>query len=218
MKSSLRPAFTLALALAAAPLVGCQTGEDAVESARPDASASSPVPAPPQPPGGGGPPGFGGPPGGGPPGGFGGPATGIKAVMRKVAAGPNSLTNKLGNQLKADSPDWATIQAETKDYADAAKEMGTYDPPKGSKESWKELTDAFAQHAAEMDTAARAKDKAAAVLARDQLATSCKACHNAHQPPRGPGGPGGFGPPPGGGPPGPPPGGSGPPPGGEQLK
>jgi hypothetical protein len=154
-----------------------------------------------------------------------GPATGIKAVMRKLTAGPNSLTPKLGNQLKAESPDWATIQAETKDYAATAGTLGTYHPPKGSKESWKELTDAFADHAAEMDRAAQAKDKAAATVARDQLAISCKACHEAHQNKRGPGGRGGFGPPPGGGfgppprggPGGPPPGG-GPRPGYEQPK
>jgi len=191
MTTMTQRAFTLALALAASPLCGgCQTGEDAGPTSQQNAPAG---------PGGG--------PGGPPPGGFGGPATGIQAVMRKVAAGPNSLTPKLGNQLKADPPDWDTIQAETKDYAAAAKELGTYDPPKGSKESWKELSDAFAEHAADMDKAAQAKDKAGAMAARDQLATSCKACHNAHQPPRDPGGRGGFGPPPGGGPGGPPPGG-----------
>jgi hypothetical protein len=134
--------------------------------------------------------------------------------MRKLAAGPDSLTPKLGNRLKAESPDWATIQAETKDYAAAAKELGTYDPPKGSKESWKEPTDTSAEHAAEMDRAAQAED--AVTSARDQLATSCKACQAAHQPPRGPGGVGGLGPPPGGrfGPPL----GGGLPPGGEQPK
>src|SRR5439155_18617169 len=111
---------------------------------------------------------------------------------RKLAAGPNSLTPKLGNQLKADAPDWATIQAETKDYAASAKELGTFDPPRGSKESWKELTDAFAAHAEEMDRAAQAKDKDGAAAARDQLGSSCKTCHDSHQNKRGGfGGPGG---------------------------
>lgn len=214
MTSTARRALALALVLTAAPFLGGCQGEDAAKAPKETASANTP---PPQPQGGPGPGGPGPGPGGG---GFGGPATGIKAVMRKVAAGPNSFTPKLGNQLKAESPDWDTIQAETKEYATLAKELGTYDPPKGSKESWKTLTDAFAEHAADMDKAAQAKDKAAASTARDQLANSCKACHDAHQNKRGPGGMGGFGPPPGGrGPGGPPPGGpGGPPPGGEQPK
>jgi hypothetical protein len=127
--------------------------------------------------------------------------------MRKVAAGPASLTPTIGNQLKAESPDWDTIQAETKEYAASARELGTHEPPRGTKDSWKELTDAFAEHASELDEAAQAKDKDAALVAHNQLATSCRACHSEHQPPRGPGGMRGFGPPPGGGPGGPPPGG-----------
>ena len=137
------------------------------------------------------------------PGGMGGgPATGIKGVMRTVAAGPNSLTPKIGAALKGDSPDWAAIQAQTKEYATLAKTLGTFDPPKGTKESWKTMTDNFAETATDMDTAAQAKDLAAARAAQDTLSKSCMACHNAHQNkgPRGMGGPGGPGGPGRGGP------------------
>ncbi len=125
----------------------------------------------------------------------GGPATGIKGVMRTVAAGPNSLTPKIGAALKNDSPDWAAIGAQTKEYATLAKTLGTFDPPKGTKESWKTLTDSFAETAADMDSAVQAKDLAAARTAQDTLSHSCMACHNEHQKkgPRGMGGPGGPG-------------------------
>ena len=153
-------------------------------------------------------------------GGMGGPPSPIKTIMRKVA-GPNSFTPQLGTSLKADAPDWTTIQAQTKEYATLAKELGTLDPPRGTKESWKTLTEQFAASAEELDKAAQAKDKAAAVAARDTLAGSCKACHSEHQNQRrGMGGPpgGGFGGPPGGGRPGGGPPGGGPPPGGDTPK
>ncbi len=149
--------------------------------------------------------------------------------MTVLAKGPNSLTPKIGEALKADMPDWSAIQPEAKQYASLSAELGKLDPPKGSKESWAKLTEAFALAAGELDTAAQAKDTAAARTAHGQLANSCAACHKEHRimgprmggpgmgGPR-PGGPGMGGPPgPGGfgGPGGPPPGGpGGPPPGG----
>lgn len=176
MTTKLRRACLLALALTVpTSLVGC-SGDKPVEDAPPNA--------------------LGGPPPGGGMGG--GPARGIKGVMHTVAAGPNSLTPKIGAALKNDSPDWPTIQAQTKEYAELAKTLGIYDPPKGTKESWKTLTDSFAETATDMDTAAQGKDLAAARTAQDTLSKSCMACHNAHQNkgPRemgGPGGPGGHG-------------------------
>ena len=153
----------------------------------------------------------------------GGPASpGIKQIMVKLAKGRGSLTQVIGNELNQDPPPWETIQGQTTEYVQSATELGKYDPPKGSKESWTTLAKAFADMAIELDGAALAKNKEKAKVAHDQLANSCKSCHDAHRRMgRGPGGPPGFGPPSGpGGPPrggsgGPPPGGpGGPPPGG----
>lgn len=142
-----------------------------------------------------------GPPG---PGGAGpGQASGIKLIMTKLAKGPNSLTPVLGKALKEAEPAWETIQEQSKEYALLAAEMGKLDPPKGSKESWAKLTADYAESAADLEKAASAKDKDAALTAHGQLANSCMACHREHRR-MGPGG-GGF---PGGGPPG----GGGPPP------
>jgi cytochrome c556 len=150
----------------------------------------------------------------------GGGAPGIRQIMGKVAKGPNSLNALLGAELKEASPPWETIQTQTKEYAQLAKELGTYDPPKGSKESWSKQTAAYAETAADLDKAAQAKDKDAAVAAHGELSNSCMACHREHRGGPGRGGPGmmggppGFrpgGPPPGGGPGGLPPGGNPPP-------
>ena len=158
-----------------------------------------------------------------PPGPFpgGAPASspGIKQIMAKLAKGPGSLTPVLASALKAEQPAWDTIQAQTKEFAKVAADLGRYEPPKGSKESWSKLTAAYAESASELEKAAEAKDKDAALAAHAKLAGSCMACHREHRagprmggpPPDGPG----FGPPgpfPGGPPPGAP--GFGPPPGG----
>jgi hypothetical protein len=136
--------------------------------------------------------------------------------MAKLNGGPAALDKAVGQALAAEQPDWETIQKQTREYAQLAAEFGKSDPPKGSKESWTKLTATFAGSAAELDRAAHAKDRGAALQAREEIAGSCMACHRQH---RLQGmGPGGFGMPPQGGPPGfgPPPGGrppAGPPPG-----
>jgi len=150
----------------------------------------------------------------------------LKKIMQRVGRGPDALNSALGKALKAEPPAWEAIQSQTKEYAQLAADMSKYEPAKGSKESWAKNTEAFASSAAELDTAARAKDKDAALAAHQQLSNSCSSCHREHRMapggggPGGPGGgPGGFrGGPPGGGPPpdGPPP--DGPPPGGGEPK
>jgi hypothetical protein len=118
--------------------------------------------------------------------------------MTKLAKGPNSLTDVLGKELKQDQPPWVTIQGQTKEYALLAAELSTHNPPKGSKESWATSTTAYAGSATDLDKAAQAKDKDAALAAHGKLANSCMACHREHRMGPGMGGPRGGGPPPGG--------------------
>jgi hypothetical protein len=153
------------------------------------------------------PPGAGGGPGGG-------GLRGNRQIMGKLAKGPSSLTAVIGTELEQNPPPWDTIQGQAKEYAQSAAELGTYDPPNGAKESWANLTAAFAESGAELERAAMAKDNAAAKLSHDQLKNSCNACHQQHRRMGRGGGPGGPGGPPPGGPGGPPPGRFGRPPGG----
>jgi hypothetical protein len=120
----------------------------------------------------------------------------LKAVMEKVGKGPQSLQSSLGAALKQGEPAWDTIQPKTKEYAALTADLPKYDPPRGDKESWKKLSQAFAESAAELDKASQAREKDTTVAALDALGSSCMACHRQHR--GGPGGPGGMGGPPGG--------------------
>jgi hypothetical protein len=136
-------------------------------------------------------------------------ASGLKAIMKKIGQGPGALTPTIGGQLNAEKPTWETIQAETKEYAQLAADMAKYEPARGPKESWEKLCAEFAASAVELDKAAQAKDKSAALAAHVQLTNGCMGCHGEHRmkgpggrggPPRGPGPGGPGGPPPPGGP------------------
>jgi hypothetical protein len=130
----------------------------------------------------------------------------IKQIMVTLTKGPSSLTPILGKELKDDPPPWDAIRGQAREYARLASALGDNEPPRGSKESWARLTSEYSGSAAELDRAAQASDRDAALAAHGRLAKSCMSCHREHRkmgPGRGgpPGGPG-FGPPPGGPPPG----------------
>ena len=122
-------------------------------------------------------------PGGGP-GGAGGSQ--LKLMMRRLGKGPRSLSLVIGNELTAETPKWQSIQDLTKQYATLAGYLKVFPPPRGSDESWKEKTSAFAKSVTELDEAAKAKNKDAALAAHQQLSQTCAACHREHR-----GGPGG---------------------------
>jgi cytochrome c556 len=115
-------------------------------------------------------------------------------IMIKIGRGPNSLSSLLDQELKADPTPWDTIQPQAAEYAKLAAEFGKQQPTKGDKDSWTNLTKAFADHASALDRAAQAKDLAAAKEAQTSLGASCMGCHREHRP--GPGGKKGKGGPP----------------------
>ncbi len=156
-------------------------------------------PGGPPPSGSGGPggPGPGGPGPGGPgPGGPGrGPGGGRQSPIRKIMVKiddrrPEGLTKAIKTELEAAQPDWPTLEKQAGEYAGLATELGTYDPPRGTKEAWTRLTVALNASATDLERAARAKKKDDAVAASQRLSGSCMECHREHR--RQPGG--GFGP------------------------
>jgi hypothetical protein len=107
---------------------------------------------------------------------------GIKQIMHKVAGGPMSLNAQLDRELKLEKPPWETIQSQSAEYVKLTTEMGTIDPPRGSKDSWTKLTSEFTAAATTLEKAASAKDSTAAKTAHKGLLNSCGACHRDHRP------------------------------------
>jgi hypothetical protein len=105
----------------------------------------------------------------------------IKDVMNKLHKGATSPLAKLKTQLSAPSPDWGTLEKETKDFVILGAALAKNDPPKGEKASWIKLSDAYFEDAKALDSAVKAHDVAAAKAAHGKLAASCKSCHGAHK-------------------------------------
>jgi cytochrome c556 len=103
----------------------------------------------------------------------------IKEIMDKVNKGKDCLKNEIDADIKGAK--WDDLSTKAKELVPLAKALGKNDPPKGSKESWKKLTDSYAKAAEDLDAAATKKDATAAATAFKGL-TACGACHMAHRP------------------------------------
>jgi hypothetical protein len=125
-------------------------------------------------------------------------------IMQKTVKGPKSLSNSIGRELAVSPTPWDSLQSNSKEFSKLAAELGTHEPSKGSKESWKKYTGAFAETVSALDKAVQDKNLDSAKEAHSKIGKSCKSCHDEHRGMgpggRGPGGkgPGGRGPGPGG--------------------
>jgi hypothetical protein len=106
----------------------------------------------------------------------------IKEIMTKAHKGGDSLIGKLGTELKADDPDWAKVQEQTKDLVELGAALGKNTPPKGDKESWEKLTTAYEDNAKDMDKAAQKKDKETTAADLKKVMNMCMNCHKVHKP------------------------------------
>jgi cytochrome c556 len=108
------------------------------------------------------------------------PAT-IDKIMDTLHKGKKSTISTLKTALKSPSPNWSTVQKETKTYAKYAADLPKNDPPKGDAAGFKKLAKAFAGYAKTLDEAAQKEDLAAAKTAFGKIGGSCKSCHEAHK-------------------------------------
>jgi hypothetical protein len=102
----------------------------------------------------------------------------IKEVMKKVNTGKDGLKSVIDADIKAAK--WDDLTTKAKELVPLAKALGKNDPPKGDKESWKKLTDAYAKAAEDLEAAAEKKDATAAAAAFKGI-TGCMACHSVHR-------------------------------------
>jgi cytochrome c556 len=105
----------------------------------------------------------------------------IDKIMETLHKGRKSPMATLKGALKSQSPDWATVQKETKEYAKFAAYMPKNKPPKGDEASFQKLAKAFASNAKALDAAAQKEDLAATKAAFGKIGGSCKSCHDAHK-------------------------------------
>jgi cytochrome c556 len=108
------------------------------------------------------------------------PAT-IDKIMETLHKGKKSTLATLKTALKSQSPNWSSVQKETKTYAKLAADLPKNDPPKGDAASFKKLAQAFASNAKALDEAAKKENRTAAKAAFDKIQSSCKSCHEAHR-------------------------------------
>ena len=106
----------------------------------------------------------------------------IKQVMQKLHKGANTPLARLKKALAAGSPDWAAILKGTKQFKTLGAALPKNEPPRGDKEGYLKLANAYYQNAKATDEAANNKDKIKAASAFAKLSNSCAACHKAHRP------------------------------------
>jgi cytochrome c556 len=106
----------------------------------------------------------------------------IKEVMQKLHKGPNAALAKLKKNLAADTPDWADIQARTKDFETYGEALPKNDPPKGEKEDFKKLADSYYENAKKLNASAKKEDKDGVQASFKKISNACAACHKAHRP------------------------------------
>jgi hypothetical protein len=104
----------------------------------------------------------------------------IESIMKTVH-GKRGLMKSLEPMLTAKQVKWDQVQATTAKILPLAVALGKRKPDKGTKESWADLTDTYADFAKELDDAAKKKDAVAAKDAFDFLNNSCSKCHDRHK-------------------------------------
>jgi cytochrome c556 len=108
-------------------------------------------------------------------------AASIKGLMGKLHKGATSPLIRLKTQLKAASPDWPKVQAETKQFVNLGASLSKFDPPRGESSGYKALATNYYNSAKDLDAAARKEDVGATKAAFAKLSGSCKECHSAHK-------------------------------------
>lgn len=106
----------------------------------------------------------------------------IKEVMQKLHKGPNAELAKLKKDLAASSLDWSDIQAKAKEFETYGEALCKNDPPKGEKDDWKKLADAYFETAKKLNASAKSEDADGVKAACAKISNSCAACHKAHKP------------------------------------
>jgi cytochrome c556 len=106
----------------------------------------------------------------------------IKKVMDVLHKGARSPLNTVKGALKGNSPDWSAIQKQAKLFARYGASLPKNDPPRGDKESFEKLANAYASAAKAFAASAEKEDLQGSRDAFKKISTSCMPCHKSHRP------------------------------------
>jgi cytochrome c556 len=106
----------------------------------------------------------------------------IKKVMSKLHKGKTAPLNVLKTALKGSSPNWEKVQKEAKIYAEYSAAMPKNDPPRGDKESYDKLAEAFASAGKSLEESAEKEALKGSRDALKKITGSCMPCHKSHKP------------------------------------
>jgi cytochrome c556 len=103
----------------------------------------------------------------------------IKEIMKKAHAGDEAFRSSIGKALKA--KDFESAATTMKAWSALAPHLGSFDPPKGDKESWKKMTKKYAENVKALTKAIDDKDARAAGKDLKAINSMCVTCHKAHK-------------------------------------
>jgi cytochrome c556 len=109
------------------------------------------------------------------------PTPDIAEIMTKGHK-PGGFKTMIADELKKGSPDWTALQEQTKEFVKLADALGKNEPPKGSADSWKKQTEAYAKIVHSLEAGAKKKSKSECNSAMGKLNQSCAGCHRLHKP------------------------------------
>jgi cytochrome c556 len=105
-------------------------------------------------------------------------AKSIKEVMKEAHGGKGLRTIIQGSAKKAD---WDTATNAAKTWVALANDLAKGTPPKGEKESWKEMTGKYTTTIKGVEEAVGKKDAKAVEAKIKEVNTSCMGCHKGHK-------------------------------------
>jgi cytochrome c556 len=94
----------------------------------------------------------------------------------------NKVRGDLGKMVKSKDPKWDEVQKSTKDWVKVAESIGSFKPPKGTDDSWKEQTGKYLTNVKNVDAAAEKKDADGVSKGLATIMGSCAGCHSQHRP------------------------------------
>ncbi len=103
----------------------------------------------------------------------------IGDIMKKAHKGATAFKTVITKNLK--DKDFDAAGNTMKAWSTIAKHLGEFEPPKGSKESWKKMTTKYADNVKALAKAVDDKNLSAANKALKAINGSCGSCHKAHK-------------------------------------